>query len=680
MKFEQQIVDNELISVELPGLEPFNLKPKAYMTSIRHFEHILQLGDLSYAARKAADIEKVSIDVLSGFDLNESAEQLRQYFVDDPNNEKDWMLPLLESVMASEQNIIKSHFASQFFVAGFQWLDNENKDKQKWDIPLFPPNSLLLLLPLEDLSVEYLDKTTTDRLKHYGYCFNDAKHPRVQELQPLLDFFELDGTELRAELKAGQGYLFDHMEYLHKFNVNEKSKCLIFYLIPNVLPWDIMYPQAKPVRDQVMVQGLAPEIFKLYPYLRNSEDVYLVAQNAEIDNWNSAKNELHNIFDEPEVVDELLACLQRALPKLPILPRSEFLGLVKQQLSIKSYTESARWNRANKIFDQAFETEKDTYKRYSINRPMIFWPNPQHAKIPRDIYDEIPIVNTFPIVTKSTKIGSAGSCFAAEIAKYLQQKDFNYVVTEKVPDPSSGMYFDMYDHNDPYSPFCAQYGILFNTPSFTQLAEKAFETRAFRKILVRASNAGSYLDPYRESVFFTSTQAYLDDYENHRTAIKQALTECEVFVLTLGLNEAWQLSDGTFASRNPRQNTSHLFKHRVLTVQENIDYLQRFYDIVKQHNPNIKLIVSVSPVPFMATGRGETHHVVTANTHSKAVLRVAAEDFCNSHDDVFYFPSYEMVTQCIKEPWQGDLRHVTPEAVKKVMNLFEKMFVISENG
>ena len=85
--------------------------------------------------------------------------------------------------------------------------------------------------------------------------------------------------------------------------------------------------------------------------------------------------------------------------------------------------------------------------------------------------------------------------------------------------------------------------------------------------------------------------------------------------------------------------------------------------------------MTISPIPFLATGRAYDTHVVTANEHSKAVLRVAAEDFCAANEDAHYFPSYEMISRCIQYPWLSDQRHVSDTAIKQVMELFEKMYL-----
>ena len=67
--------------------------------------------------------------------------------------------------------------------------------------------------------------------------------------------------------------------------------------------------------------------------------------------------------------------------------------------------------------------------------------------------------------------------------------------------------------------------------------------------------------------------------------------------------------------------------------------------------------------------------MIEANTQSKAVLRVAADELVRTNENVFYFPSYELVTTCIENPWAEDQRHVSRETVGKVMSMFNAMFV-----
>ncbi|MDP6897149.1 MAG: GSCFA domain-containing protein, partial [Rhodospirillales bacterium] len=195
--------------------------------------------------------------------------------------------------------------------------------------------------------------------------------------------------------------------------------------------------------------------------------------------------------------------------------------------------------------------------------------------------------------------------------------------------------------------------------------------------LVEQRVDGDYFqDPYRENIGFDSIDELEANRAAHIAACRHAFEEVEVFILTLGLNECWEfIPDGSVISRGPK--TSHHFalsRHRVLSVDENLACLQRFLDVVRAHNPALKLIVTVSPVPLLATGLADDTHVIAANGHSKAVLRTAAEELRRRNDGVYYFPSYEMVSYCLNDPWEDDTRHVKRAAVAQIMTAFKAAF------
>lgn len=79
-----------------------------------------------------------------------------------------------------------------------------------------------------------------------------------------------------------------------------------------------------------------------------------------------------------------------------------------------------------------------------------------------------------------------------------------------------------------------------------------------------------------------------------------------------------------------------------------------------------------------ATFLSEEHNVVVANCHSKSTLRVAAEQFADCNDNVVYFPAYEAVLYGSKQSFCEDGRHVTKEAVDRVMQMFRETFCIEE--
>jgi len=309
-----------------------------------------------------------------------------------------------------------------------------------------------------------------------------------------------------------------------------------------------------------------------------------------------------------------------------------------------------------------------------INPDAVFWPDPTTPSLGRSLYTELPFAKRVPLITKQTRIVSAGSCFAAELAHSLQQNGYNYLVKEQNKgEPGSYEFLNV----DVLPNSSAAWGIIFNTPSFRQLVEKAFGVRQLPHILWTQNIMGKlrYLDPFRENIGFDSPDAYEMNYDQHLRAAREAFEEMDVFVITLGLNEVWYFkADGSVFSRSPWRTAPPLVGHRTLTVEENVADLVRMTEILRAHNPDVNIICTVSPIPLHATFRGDEEHVVTANAHSKAVLRVAAQEFTRRCKNTYYFPSYEVVTTSTEHPWTEDQRHVTRDAVSNVMALFHRMF------
>ena len=334
-------------------------------------------------------------------------------------------------------------------------------------------------------------------------------------------------------------------------------------------------------------------------------------------------------------------------------------------------------------YGQRLGHNADVYNAAAKPNPeAVFWPNPTRPGS-HSLYDTLPYVERLGLIGPETPVGSAGSCFAIEIARELQGRGLNYVRAEdEAAGVAAGVIMTGFDAGQTQTRFPANWGLMFNAPSFRQSAEKAFGERDLPRLLipVRATSPEAplvYCDPFREGVAFLTPEAYAADYDRHVAACREALLRCKVFVVTLGLNECWEyLPAGAVLARNPRERSLLPYlRPRILTVEENVADMQRFIDIVRAHNPDFTLIVSVSPVPMIATVRGAEQHVIAANGHAKSVLRVAAERIAETNRDTHYFPGYEMGTIGSRQPWAADQRHFSADAVGRVMDLFDTMFV-----
>ncbi len=113
---------------------------------------------------------------------------------------------------------------------------------------------------------------------------------------------------------------------------------------------------------------------------------------------------------------------------------------------------------------------------------------------------------------------------------------------------------------------------------------------------------------------------------------------------------------------------------RITDYAENHAAALRLLEYLRSVNPAVKVILTVSPVPFSDTFSGQD--VIVANTYSKSVLRSVAQDLARELDWMDYFPSYEIAM--LSDPalaWLPDHRHVQREHVGHIVSEFMSAYL-----
>lgn len=147
--------------------------------------------------------------------------------------------------------------------------------------------------------------------------------------------------------------------------------------------------------------------------------------------------------------------------------------------------------------------------------------------------------------------------------------------------------------------------------------------------------------------------------------------EVDCVTITLGLTEAWKKGD-MFVQQPPASRdllrVADQFEFCCLDSDTCRSLVQSSIDILKTHNPEVRVIVTVSPVPLERTFTEQD--VILANMTSKSILRTVAAQVTAANDNVDYFPSYEIVTQQDRAlAFEEDLRHVRSGIVGDIVSL-----------
>jgi hypothetical protein len=164
--------------------------------------------------------------------------------------------------------------------------------------------------------------------------------------------------------------------------------------------------------------------------------------------------------------------------------------------------------------------------------------------------------------------------------------------------------------------------------------------------------------------------------EEKRLAMRQALTEADVFIATLSLSEVWydKLTGEPLWRVMPtdcHDPERHAFK--VMSFAETVEALETIERIRARWLPRLRIIYTVSPQPMAATVRPVS--AITANAASKAIVRGALDEFLRSRGDdlnriYFYFPGYEIVSSLLSNPFLPDNRHLHDHVIELVLKLF----------
>ncbi len=152
------------------------------------------------------------------------------------------------------------------------------------------------------------------------------------------------------------------------------------------------------------------------------------------------------------------------------------------------------------------------------------------------------------------------------------------------------------------------------------------------------------------------------------------VAHADVVILTLGYVETWydtklDLYLNVIPPAQLIRAEPERFEFRVLSYQDVMDGLEDLYALLNKHRTKpLKMLITVSPVPLLATFRDMD--VLVANAYSKSVQRAALDQFLLDKQGIDYFPSYEFVTLSNPEvAWtRNDYRHVSPDVVHRIMS------------
>ena len=145
--------------------------------------------------------------------------------------------------------------------------------------------------------------------------------------------------------------------------------------------------------------------------------------------------------------------------------------------------------------------------------------------------------------------------------------------------------------------------------------------------------------------------------------------------LTLGTNHVYRLKETGEIVDNCQKRPQTLFQEEELSVDECADYLQQTVDLLHTQNPEMHIVLTVSPIRYRKYG----YH---GSQLSKATLLLAIDKLLTSHFSLLtsYFPAYEIVNDELRDYrfYQADMLHPSDQAVTYIWECLSDTYLSDE--
>ena len=143
-----------------------------------------------------------------------------------------------------------------------------------------------------------------------------------------------------------------------------------------------------------------------------------------------------------------------------------------------------------------------------------------------------------------------------------------------------------------------------------------------------------------------------------------------VVIITLGTNHIYILKETGEIVDNCMKRPQSVFREEQLSVDECADYLSRAVALLKERNPEVKVIFTVSPIRYAKYG-------FHGSQLSKATLLLAVDKLVSaSSGELAYFPAYEIMNDELRDYrfYQPDMLHPSEQAVDYIYELFAETY------
>ena len=250
-------------------------------------------------------------------------------------------------------------------------------------------------------------------------------------------------------------------------------------------------------------------------------------------------------------------------------------------------------------------------------------------------------------IRHSERIMLFGSCFAQNIGNLLQENKFQCDV----------------------NPF----GILYNPMSIASALHHILQKEQYEgKDLFMAH--GRWHSWMHHSDFSASRpEDCLEKINSRLMKAADELKEADWLVMTWGTAFVYIHQESGEVVGNCHKQPDKTFRRLRQNAEAFVEKCRSVLKKCREANPKLKVLITVSPIRHAKDG-------MHGNQLSKATLLLAADELCRTCPDCYYFPSYEIMMDELRDYrfYADDMLHPSPMAIEYIWECFSKCYFSDE--
>jgi len=237
-----------------------------------------------------------------------------------------------------------------------------------------------------------------------------------------------------------------------------------------------------------------------------------------------------------------------------------------------------------------------------------------------------------------------GSCFTENIGNKLLENKFPALV----------------------NPF----GVLYNPFSVQKAIELIIHNKKFSNNNLNFENDKWFSFYHHSSFSSPNKKDILNNINDKIDKSHHFLKETQLLFITFGTSWYYKLIKTGEIVANCHKLPANLFDRKLLDIEQIVSSWQKLIKQLKEFNPDLKIIFTVSPIRHWKDG-------AVNNRLSKSILIVAIHEVLKKFEHLSYFPSYEIMMDDLRDYrfYADDFLHLNSQAINYIWDKFKSAFI-----